>query len=159
MAKAYLSLGTNIGEKTANLQHALELLKKSPAIQIKRVSSIYETDPVGYEEQDNFYNIVISIETTYTAEELLDFCLAAEIELGRVRLFKWGPRLIDIDLLTYENETRETEKLTLPHPYMTERAFVMIPFMEIAPEDAAPFLLKEKIAAQNIYQTDLQLKW
>ncbi|WP_239257397.1 2-amino-4-hydroxy-6-hydroxymethyldihydropteridine diphosphokinase [Listeria ilorinensis] len=159
MAKAYLSLGTNIGERRVNLQHALDLLGDSPVIQIKQVSSIYETDPVGYEEQDTFYNIVIEIETTYTPEQLLEFCLAAEIELGRVRLFKWGPRLIDIDLLTYGKETRKTENLILPHPHMTERAFVMIPFMEIAPEEAAHFLQKEKIASQNIYQTDLQLKW
>jgi 2-amino-4-hydroxy-6-hydroxymethyldihydropteridine diphosphokinase len=94
-------------------------------------SSIYETDPVGYEEQDLFLNMVIEIQTALSAMELLDLCLKTELELGRKREIKWGPRTIDLDILTYNQENIETEKLIVPHPRMLERAFVIIPLIEI----------------------------
>jgi 2-amino-4-hydroxy-6-hydroxymethyldihydropteridine diphosphokinase len=94
-------------------------------------SSIYETDPVGYEDQDLFLNMVIEIQTGLTAMELLDLCLRTELELGRKREILWGPRTIDLDILTFNQENIENEKLIVPHPRMLERAFVLIPLLEI----------------------------
>lgn len=159
MAKAFLSIGTNIGERLDNLNDALRGLADSEKIQITNVSSIYETDAVGYEDQAAFLNIAAEIETDFTPNELLDFCLALELELGRVRLFKWGPRLIDIDILLYEDVKINTEKLKIPHPYMKERAFVMIPLIEISPEKSNflenPAILEE----QGVRKIKNQVNW
>ncbi len=159
MAKAFLSIGTNIGERLDNLNDALRGLADSEKIQITNVSSIYETDAVGYEDQAAFLNIAAEIETDFTPNELLDFCLALELELGRVRLFKWGPRLIDIDILLYDNVKIDTEKLKIPHPYMKERAFVMIPLIEISPEKSSflenPAILEE----QGVRKIKNQVNW
>ncbi|EFR92122.1 2-amino-4-hydroxy-6- hydroxymethyldihydropteridine pyrophosphokinase, partial [Listeria innocua FSL S4-378] len=148
MAKAFLSIGTNIGERLDNLNDALRGLVDSEKIKITNVSSVYETDAVGYEDQAAFLNIASEVETDFTPNELLDFCLALELELGRVRLFKWGPRLIDIDILLYDDVKIDTEKLKIPHPYMKERAFVMIPLIEISPEKSNllenPAILEEQ---------------
>lgn len=100
-------------------------------IKVVSTSSIYETDPVGYEDQDKFLNMVIKVNTSLGPFELLDTCLDIEQKLGRKREIKWGPRTIDLDILLYNNENIETENLTVPHPRMKERAFVMIPLMEI----------------------------
>lgn len=97
-----------------------------------KLSSLYETSPWGYTEQDLFMNLVVLIETSLSPVELLDCCQFIEQELGRVRLIKWGPRVIDVDILLFEDETINTERLTIPHPFMTERDFVMIPLCEIA---------------------------
>ena len=101
-------------------------------IHIVKLSSLYETSPWGYTEQDLFMNLVVLIETSLSPVELLDCCQFIEQELGRVRLIKWGPRVIDVDILLFEDETINTERLTIPHPFMTERDFVMIPLCEIA---------------------------
>ena len=101
-------------------------------IHIIKLSSLYETSPWGYTEQDLFMNLVVLIETSLSPVELLDCCQFIEQELGRVRLIKWGPRVIDVDILLFEDETINTERLTIPHPFMTERDFVMIPLCEIA---------------------------
>ncbi|MCD2255094.1 2-amino-4-hydroxy-6-hydroxymethyldihydropteridine diphosphokinase [Listeria marthii] len=159
MAKAFLSIGTNIGERLANLNDALGGLAASEQIKITKVSSVYETDAVGYENQAAFLNIAAEIETDFTPVDLLDFCLALELELGRVRLFKWGPRLIDIDVLLYDDITIDTEKLKIPHPYMKERAFVMIPLIEISPEKSTllenPAILEE----QGVRKIKNQVNW
>ncbi|MBF2521186.1 2-amino-4-hydroxy-6-hydroxymethyldihydropteridine diphosphokinase [Listeria marthii] len=159
MAKAFLSIGTNIGERLANLNDALGGLAASEQIKITKVSSVYETDAVGYEDQAAFLNIAAEIETDFAPVDLLDFCLALELELGRVRLFKWGPRLIDIDVLLYDDVTIDTEKLKIPHPYMKERAFVMIPLIEISPEKSTllenPAILEE----QGVRKIKNQVNW
>ncbi|MCM2535559.1 2-amino-4-hydroxy-6-hydroxymethyldihydropteridine diphosphokinase [Neobacillus pocheonensis] len=128
---AFIALGSNMGIRYDYLINAIRHLTNYPGIQLVNYSSVYETDPVGYEEQDLFLNMVIEISTEYSALELLDICLKTELELGRKREIKWGPRTIDLDILTFNQENIETERLTVPHPRMQERAFVMIPLLEI----------------------------
>ncbi|EUJ30727.1 2-amino-4-hydroxy-6-hydroxymethyldihydropteridine diphosphokinase [Listeria cornellensis] len=159
MHKAYLSIGTNIGNRQENLEKALKALQTESGITIESVSSVYETDPVGFEDQEAFLNIAVTIQTTLDPETLLQKGLAIESELGRVRLIRWGPRLIDIDLLLYDGVTQQTKTLELPHPRMTERAFVMIPLQEIAPAIAEPLLQEEVLIDQGIHKTDIQLDW
>lgn len=159
MAKAFLSIGTNIGERLDNLNSAVSGLSAVEQIKIINVSSVYETDAVGYEDQAAFLNIVVEIETSFAPVELLDFCLALELELGRVRLFKWGPRLIDIDILLYEDVKLDTEKLKIPHPYMKERAFVMIPLIEISPDKANIQVNQVVLAEQGVRKSKKQVNW
>jgi 2-amino-4-hydroxy-6-hydroxymethyldihydropteridine diphosphokinase len=135
MSRAYLSLGSNLGDRAGFLCDALSLLSKLDYVTIEKVSSIYETDPQGYLDQADFLNIVCSIETELTPEELLSATGKIESILGRERSIRFGPRTIDIDILTFENEVRSSEKLTLPHPRMLERQFVLIPLHEIMPEN------------------------
>ncbi|HWJ79308.1 MAG TPA: 2-amino-4-hydroxy-6-hydroxymethyldihydropteridine diphosphokinase [Niallia sp.] len=136
--EAYLSLGSNIGDRFKYLEDAVRLLHHCPDIQVKSVSSVYETDPVGFEEQDLFLNIVVKVTTNLSAFSLLEVCQNVEKELGRKRLIRWGPRTIDLDILLYNQENIESEKLIVPHPRMEERAFVLIPLMEIAPNLSLP---------------------
>lgn len=128
---AFISLGSNIGNRYDNITSAIKRLISYPDINLVNYSSIYETDPVGYEDQDLFLNMVIEVQTALSAMELLNICLKTELELGRKREIKWGPRTIDLDILTFNQENIETEKLIVPHPRMFERAFVMIPLLEI----------------------------
>jgi 2-amino-4-hydroxy-6-hydroxymethyldihydropteridine diphosphokinase len=129
---AYLSLGSNVGDRLGYLKEAIELLDSHEGITIIGQSSIYETDPVGYTEQGNFLNLVVKIKTDLSAENLLYRCLQNEIDMGRKREFKWGPRIIDLDILLYNHENIESEKLILPHPRMHERAFVLVPLLEVS---------------------------
>ncbi|MEW9124258.1 MAG: 2-amino-4-hydroxy-6-hydroxymethyldihydropteridine diphosphokinase [Thermotaleaceae bacterium] len=131
MAKVFLGLGSNMGDKKANLDTAIQLLGNTLSIEILKLSSYYETEPVGYIEQDCFLNRVIEIETSLTPMELLKCCNGIEHELKRKRDIRWGPRTIDIDILIFENYSSKDEVLTIPHPRMEERAFVMIPLYEI----------------------------
>lgn len=134
MNRAYLGLGSNMGDKKRYLYDAIQLLNHHNQITITTLSSLYETAPWGYVDQDIFMNLVVEIETSLTPLELLDVCQHIENELGRVREFKWGPRVIDVDVLLYNDEVIESERLIVPHPYMTERDFVMIPLAEICPQ-------------------------
>jgi len=109
-------------------------LAQERALALKKVSSVFETEPVGYLEQPDFFNLVLEIETALSPEKLLVRCLEIETELGRVRHERWGPRNIDIDVLWYDDQRVAQANLTLPHPRMLERAFVMVPLAEIAPE-------------------------
>ena len=109
-------------------------------INVKTVSSIYETAPVGYVDQPSFLNIVVYIETSYSALEILKICQSIENELGRVREIRWGPRIIDLDILLFNNENIEVENLIVPHPRMFERAFVLVPLLEIANKPLSPQL-------------------
>lgn len=132
MKRAYLSLGSNMGDKKKYLYDAIKLLDSYEGVRLIRLSSLYETNPWGYTEQDLFMNLVVLVETTLSSIELLDCCQFIEQELGRVRLMKWGPRVIDVDILLFEDEIIQSTRLTIPHPFMTERDFVMIPLCEIA---------------------------
>ena len=134
MSKAYLGIGTNIGDKRANIDKSLELLNDHPQLEVTNVSSYYETEPVGFTEQDWFQNIVAEVETDLEPYDLLALCNQVEKDLGRERIIRWGPRIIDVDILTYGDYTSDAEKLTVPHPRMHERAFVMVPLYEINPE-------------------------
>lgn len=128
---AYISLGTNLGDRSENLAAALRLLQDQEEVQLEEWSSLYETEPVGYLEQNPFLNMVISVSTSLTALELLGVCQGIEQSLGRKRLIRWGPRNIDLDILLYNQENIETEQLIIPHPQMLGRAFVLVPLMEI----------------------------
>lgn len=129
--KAYLGIGTNIGDRMQNLQDSIDALNLLPLTTVTDVSNIYETDPVGYDNQDDFLNIVVEVETELNPDNLLGACLGVEAGLGRVRTIKNGPRIIDIDLLLYENETVNTKTLILPHPRMMERNFVLRPLLDL----------------------------
>lgn len=133
MADAFLGLGSNLGNKRANLEKALEKLHNHNLIEVLKVSSFYETEPVGFKEQDWFLNLVVKISTSLTPFELLEFCQGIEKDLLRKRDIRWGPRTIDVDILLYENFSCQSEKLTVPHPRMKERAFVLVPLGEIEP--------------------------
>ena len=133
MTKAYLSLGSNMGDKKRYLYDAIKLLDGTNHICLTKLSSLYETNPWGYTEQDLFMNLAVEIETTLSPIELLDVCQSIEQELGRVRLVKWGPRVIDVDILLYDADEINEERLKVPHPLMTERDFVIIPLAQIAP--------------------------
>ena len=130
---AYLGLGGNLGDRQRHLSAAVLALNSEPGVRVERISSVYETAPVGVVDQPDFYNLVVEVATTLTARELLQRCFAIEKELGRVRAERWGPRTIDLDVLWYEGVALQEADLTLPHPRMIERAFVLVPLAEIAP--------------------------
>ncbi|MGN8648253.1 2-amino-4-hydroxy-6-hydroxymethyldihydropteridine diphosphokinase [Gracilibacillus sp. HCP3S3_G5_1] len=131
MKKVYIALGSNIEPRLTYLNKAIEQLAKHDKIEIKDQSSVYETDPVGLVEQEQFLNMVIEMETDLDPISLLDLCQRIELNLGRKREIKWGPRTIDLDILVYSKENMVTERLILPHPRLHERAFVLIPLAEI----------------------------
>ena len=134
MNLSYLSLGSNMGDRFEMLRQAVAQLVEHPAVTVTRISSLYETDPVGYTDQEPFLNMVVQVETELTALALLDVCQVIEQNLNRKRLVRWGPRTIDLDILLYNQDRIETDRLTVPHPRMSERAFVLIPLLEIDPE-------------------------
>jgi 2-amino-4-hydroxy-6-hydroxymethyldihydropteridine diphosphokinase len=138
MNTAYLSLGSNLGDRSNLLKAALETLVSAYPIELVNVSSIYETDPVGYTDQDLFLNMVAQIHTELSPIELLDACSETETKLGRKREIHWGPRTIDLDILLFNEENMITERLVIPHPRMFERAFVIIPLLEISPKIKLP---------------------
>ncbi len=131
MSVAYVGMGSNIGERDVLLAQAVERLNGHPDIRVTAVSPLYETDPVGYEDQPPFLNMACRIVTSLAPEALLHETLGIERDLGRERTVRWGPRTIDIDLLLYENTTIRTEPLTVPHPRLMERAFVLVPLLDI----------------------------
>jgi len=132
MITVYIALGTNVGEREANLLQALRLLPES-GVHIRRVSSIYETEPVDYLDQEWFLNAVLEGETEMDALDLLSALRVIEARMGSKKAFAKGPRKIDLDILLYGNETIDTPELQVPHPRMLERKFVLIPLAEIAP--------------------------
>ena len=132
MITVYIALGTNVGEREANLLQALRLLPES-GVHIRRVSSIYETEPVDYLDQEWFLNAVLEGETELDALDLLSALRVIEARMGSKKAFAKGPRKIDLDVLLYGNETIDTPELQVPHPRMLERKFVLIPLAEIAP--------------------------
>ena len=129
---AAIALGANLGDRLATLKSAVARIRDLG--EIVSVSSVYETDPVGYLDQPAFYNAVLLLETKLDSESVMRNLLEIEADLGRVRTFANAPRVIDLDLLLYGDEIRASPTLTLPHPRMSERAFVLVPLAEIAPE-------------------------
>lgn len=134
MTAAYLGLGSNIGDKAGMLAAAIERLRASPGIRVTARSSDYRTPPWGDTDQDWFLNAAAGIETSLNPHALLEACLGIETALGRVRERRWGPRLIDIDVLHYAGAAISDERLVLPHRFVRERAFVLVPLAEIAPD-------------------------
>ncbi|MGA8848883.1 MAG: 2-amino-4-hydroxy-6-hydroxymethyldihydropteridine diphosphokinase [Dehalococcoidia bacterium] len=140
LAIVYLGLGSNLGEREENLRQALTLL--SLKVKLGEVSSIYETEPVGYKEQPLFLNLVCRITTNSSPEELFHLAKDIETRMGRVPSFPNAPRIIDIDILFYDNKIMDTLNFTIPHPRLHDRAFVLIPLAEIAPDLVHPKLGK-----------------
>jgi len=140
LAIAYLGLGSNLGERGKNLRQALTLL--SLKANLEKISSVYETEPVGHKDQSLFLNLVCRITTDLPPNELLHLAKDIETRMGRVPSFANAPRIIDIDILFYDNKVMETQNLTIPHPRLQDRAFVLIPLAEIAPDLVHPKLGK-----------------
>ncbi|WP_089971888.1 2-amino-4-hydroxy-6-hydroxymethyldihydropteridine diphosphokinase [Lihuaxuella thermophila] len=138
MVTAYLGLGANLGDRQSQLRQAIERLNQTPGIRVTRLSSVYETAPVGYLDQPNFYNLVAEVKTTLTPNALLSVILQIEQKLHRVREVRWGPRTIDIDILLYGDRAIEQDELQIPHPRMKERAFVLVPLSELAGNKIIP---------------------
>jgi 2-amino-4-hydroxy-6-hydroxymethyldihydropteridine diphosphokinase len=134
MNTAFLGLGSNLGDCRRQLADALRALAATPGVSLVTGSSIYESKPVGVIDQPDFLNLVVQVETSHSPLELLSICLGIEAAFGRERRERWGPRTIDLDLLAYDEVVLGDERLTLPHPRMHERGFVMTPLAEIAPE-------------------------
>ncbi len=134
----YLGLGSNIGDRRANLAEALQHLGQLPAIEIVKTSSIYETAPVGPRDQPDFFNQVVQAEVTCSPRQLLELLQKIEQDMGRVRRRRWGERIIDIDILLYGDETMDEPDFQIPHPQMLARQFVLVPLAEIAPDLVLP---------------------
>ncbi len=133
MPTAYIGLGSNMGDKSGNILKSLDLLGQFKKIKVVKRSSLYETEPVGYEDQDWFVNAVAELETELSPRELLDALMKIEQDMGRKREIKWGPRTIDLDILLYDQLCLNEPDLIIPHPRMHERSFVLVPLAEIAP--------------------------
>lgn len=138
MAIAYLGLGSNLGDRETKITSALKMLGQKA--QILKISSLYETEPVGYKDQPWFLNCVCSLETDLSPQALLKFAKAIERKLGRKPTLRFGPRLIDIDILFYDGLILDSPDLVIPHPRLAERAFVLVPLKEIAPNLVHPLL-------------------
>jgi len=137
----FIGLGSNKGDRLKFLETAIQLLTKS-GVEFRSVSEVYQTVPFGPIEQDSFLNAVAEIRFWGTAEELLNCILQVEQQLGRERVIRWGPRTIDIDILAFGEHILHTEKLSVPHPGIAERAFVLVPWAEIAPNYIIPGIAK-----------------
>lgn len=151
---AYLGLGANLGDKQKTITRALRELARLPTIKVTHVSSLYKSAPVGIVEQPEFLNAAAVIETTLAPPELLARILQVEQQLGRVRTVRWGPRVIDIDILAYGGSAVNLPELTIPHPRLLERAFALLPLAEIVPElrlpgDSEPLKIKAARLAQT----------
>ena len=141
MSTAYVALGSNLGDREENLRNALKHLEAN-AVRVVKVSTFIETEPYGVTDQPGFVNAVCQVETELEPLELLRLLLKIELEMGRVRVRRWGERNIDLDLLLYEDACVVSEELTLPHPDMQNRDFVLLPLAEIAGEVVHPILQK-----------------
>ena len=141
MSTAYVALGSNLGDREENLRNALKHLEENE-VRVVKVSTFIETEPYGVTDQPGFVNAVCQVETELEPLELLRLLLGIEQEMGRVRLRRWGERNIDLDLLLYGDACVVSDELTLPHPDMQNRDFVLLPLAEIAPEVVHPILKK-----------------
>lgn len=131
---AYIGLGSNLGDRLLYLSDALEMLDKAGGVSVTKKSPVYETKPVGVTDQPKFLNCAVQVQTTLTPDELLVVCRAIEEKLERVRITKWGPRTIDLDILFYGNKVINEKMLKIPHPRIQDRGFVLKPLMDIAPD-------------------------
>jgi len=153
MTRAYVGLGANVGNRRENLDRAVELLAAEPGVRVLALSSVRETAPVGYVDQPRFLNAACALDTGLGPRELLERLLAIERALGRERTEpRFGPRTIDLDLLLYGNETLDEPGLTVPHPRLAERLFVLEPLHELAPD----LVLPDGRAIRDLVATQLE---
>ena len=138
MYAAYIGFGSNIGDRLAHIQNAIHALSKTDGITLQKISSLYKTDPVGYEEQAQFLNGVAVIQTSLPPLSLLHTLKDIETAIGRKHRMRWGPREIDLDILIYGDLCVQTEELVVPHPEMHLRGFVLVPLAELAPDLVHP---------------------
>jgi 2-amino-4-hydroxy-6-hydroxymethyldihydropteridine diphosphokinase len=138
MARVFIGMGSNLGDRALQLQKALELIGVMPSTKILRMSSIYETSPVGIPDQPRFLNAVIELSTSMVPVDLLKEMEKIERELGRMEITRWGPRTIDLDILLCDDDVIVSDELTIPHPRMTERKFVLVPLAELDPAVVHP---------------------
>jgi len=137
--RVYVALGSNLGDRMAHLSSALDALRTHPDLHAVVCSSVYETVPMGPQDQPNYLNAVVGLQTELTAFKLLGELQDIETRLGRVRNgVRWGPRIIDLDILLYADEVIDTPELSVPHPGIAERSFVLLPLAELAPELIVP---------------------
>ena len=141
----YLGLGSNVGDKKSNMRAAVKRLRDAGSCDVTAVSSLYRTAPVDVTDQPDFLNAVIAARTTLRPSDLLKLCRDVEHSIGRKRTIRWGPRVIDIDILLYEDQILRGKDLAIPHPRITERAFVLVPLAEIAPD----VVLRRGLTAQE----------
>lgn len=132
MTRAFLALGSNVGDRHAHLQEAVEFLHAEPGVSVRAISPVYETDPVGGPVQHDFLNAVIEIETDRSPRQLLEIAHAAEAAADRVRVERWGPRTLDVDIVFIDGVTVDEPDLTVPHPRWRERDFVLAPMHDLA---------------------------
>ncbi len=132
--RAYLALGSNLGDRAARLQHAVDALDAYDAIDVVAVSRVYATDPVGGPEQGEYLNAVVAVDTSLAPHELLRTAQAVEQSAHRERSVRWGPRTLDVDILLHGDTEIDDPELTVPHPRMWERDFVLVPLRDVAPE-------------------------
>ena len=135
--QAFLGLGSNMGDRLANVQQAVDRLARTEGIRVLRASRVYETDPVGPPQPD-YLNAVVEVETMLRPRSLLEACLGVEAAMGRVRAERWGPRIVDVDVLTFGDEQIDEPGLTVPHPRLVERLFVLEPLAELAASRKIP---------------------
>ena len=138
MYAAYIGFGSNIGDRLVHIQNAIQTLSKAEGITLQKISSLYKTDPVGYEAQAQFLNGVAAIQTSLSPLSLLHTLKDIETAVGRQHRIRWGPREIDLDILIYGDLCLQTEKLIVPHPEMHLRGFVLVPLAEITPDLVHP---------------------
>jgi 2-amino-4-hydroxy-6-hydroxymethyldihydropteridine diphosphokinase len=141
MAIVYIGIGSNVGNRETNCRMAIERLNEK-GIEVKKTSSMYETEPWGFKDQPKFINMVIEAETRLEPERLLIVLKDIEKEMGRKETVKWGPRIIDLDILFYNDKIINQDELQIPHPYLHKRDFVLVPLSEIAPNKTHPILKK-----------------
>ena len=148
MPKAVIALGAHMGSPREQLQMAVDSFNRLPGTKVVDCSRLYVTKPVGYDNQPDFLNCVLLVETKLSPETLLGAGLGMEAAVGRIRAVQNGPRTLDVDLLLYEGERRETEELDIPHPRMGDRAFVLAPLSDLFPEgEAFGYVFGDKLAA------------
>lgn len=153
---AYLALGSNLGDRAANLRAAVDLLESGGDCHITVASSVYDAKPVGLLDQPDFLNAVIRVETDLDPVDLLNLCIETEKRMGRERTIRWGPRVIDIDILWYDGQEVQAPGLTIPHPRMMERAFVLAPLAEVAPDLELPGGILAREAAARVEQKGIK---